>query len=263
MPLSLCPRAPVLANASAAAMPISWHFWRPGVPSRATMQALLATLRGTGNDTAAALRTVRQLVLERLVLDCDANASLVSVTGAMTELAEIALDAACTESTQTLDLQHGAPQTPHGTRAQICIIGMGKLGARELNVSSDIDLIYVYDQDGEPPATPVAAAAFPTRSTLARWCAPSSPWWATPPNTVLCSGSIWRCAPMATPAHPPCRWVRWRNTFTSRGASGNVLPGSRAGWSPRQAVAGIRICPEFAQRGGALRVSPLPGLQRI
>ena len=26
---------------------------------------------------------------------------------------------------------------------------MGKLGARELNVSSDIDLIYVYDQDGE------------------------------------------------------------------------------------------------------------------
>jgi glutamate-ammonia-ligase adenylyltransferase len=26
---------------------------------------------------------------------------------------------------------------------------MGKLGARELNVSSDIDLVYVYDQDGE------------------------------------------------------------------------------------------------------------------
>jgi glutamate-ammonia-ligase adenylyltransferase len=26
---------------------------------------------------------------------------------------------------------------------------MGKLGARELNVSSDIDLIYVYDADGE------------------------------------------------------------------------------------------------------------------
>jgi [glutamine synthetase] adenylyltransferase / [glutamine synthetase]-adenylyl-L-tyrosine phosphorylase len=29
------------------------------------------------------------------------------------------------------------------------VVGMGKLGARELNVSSDIDLIYVYDQDGE------------------------------------------------------------------------------------------------------------------
>jgi glutamate-ammonia-ligase adenylyltransferase len=33
--------------------------------------------------------------------------------------------------------------------AQLWIIGMGKLGARELNVSSDIDLIYVYDHDGE------------------------------------------------------------------------------------------------------------------
>jgi glutamine synthetase adenylyltransferase len=28
------------------------------------------------------------------------------------------------------------------------IVGMGKLGARELNVSSDIDLIYVYEDDG-------------------------------------------------------------------------------------------------------------------
>ncbi|MDO9290631.1 MAG: bifunctional [glutamate--ammonia ligase]-adenylyl-L-tyrosine phosphorylase/[glutamate--ammonia-ligase] adenylyltransferase, partial [Hydrogenophaga sp.] len=33
--------------------------------------------------------------------------------------------------------------------AQLWVIGMGKLGARELNVSSDIDLIYVYDHDGE------------------------------------------------------------------------------------------------------------------
>ncbi len=29
------------------------------------------------------------------------------------------------------------------------IVGMGKLGARELNVSSDIDLIYVYGHEGE------------------------------------------------------------------------------------------------------------------
>jgi glutamate-ammonia-ligase adenylyltransferase len=36
-----------------------------------------------------------------------------------------------------------------GLQAQVCIIGMGKLGARELNVSSDIDLIYVYDHEGE------------------------------------------------------------------------------------------------------------------
>jgi glutamate-ammonia-ligase adenylyltransferase len=35
---------------------------------------------------------------------------------------------------------------------------MGKLGARELNVSSDIDLIYVYEHDGDTGARPTAAA---------------------------------------------------------------------------------------------------------
>jgi len=44
---------------------------------------------------------------------------------------------------------YGAPMLASGERAEFWVIGMGKLGARELNVSSDIDLIYVYDEDGE------------------------------------------------------------------------------------------------------------------
>jgi glutamate-ammonia-ligase adenylyltransferase len=52
-----------------------------------------------------------------------------------------------------LDLEIGlaadaAPETP-ARRANLWVVGMGKLGARELNVSSDIDLIYVYDHDGQ------------------------------------------------------------------------------------------------------------------
>jgi glutamate-ammonia-ligase adenylyltransferase len=43
--------------------------------------------------------------------------------------------------------------TPLGAPAQVWIIGMGKLGARELNVSSDIDLIYIYDEDGDTSGT--------------------------------------------------------------------------------------------------------------
>jgi glutamate-ammonia-ligase adenylyltransferase len=50
-------------------------------------------------------------------------------------------------------------------------VGMGKLGARELNVSSDIDLIYVYDEDGETPERRTAAAGFPTRSIFPARCA--------------------------------------------------------------------------------------------
>ena len=79
---------------------------------------------------------------------------LAVVTRAMTELAELALDIAICESRAPLDALYGPPQAPAcndapAGRAQLWVIGMGKLGARELNVSSDIDLIYVYDHDGE------------------------------------------------------------------------------------------------------------------
>jgi glutamate-ammonia-ligase adenylyltransferase len=121
-----------------------------GAPTRAAMADCLQRLRAQGHDTGAALRICRQLVLERLLtLDCDLGAELRVVTGAMTELAEFALDLACTQVQATLDAQHGAPMGPDGQRAQFWVVGMGKLGARELNVSSDIDLIYLYDQDGD------------------------------------------------------------------------------------------------------------------
>jgi glutamate-ammonia-ligase adenylyltransferase len=59
-----------------------------GVPSRDTLYHVFNVLLSQGADTATALRTLRQLVLERLVeLDCNQDASLSSVTTVMTELA--------------------------------------------------------------------------------------------------------------------------------------------------------------------------------
>ena len=121
-----------------------------GVPDRVRMAQTYAALRQRGDDTGTALRILRQLVIERLMrLDCDEQAPLSVVTQAVTELAEFALDAACMQARQDLDPLHGAPAGVDGKRAQLWVVGMGKLGARELNVSSDIDLVYVYDQDGE------------------------------------------------------------------------------------------------------------------
>ncbi|RST56074.1 bifunctional [glutamate--ammonia ligase]-adenylyl-L-tyrosine phosphorylase/[glutamate--ammonia-ligase] adenylyltransferase [Variovorax sp. MHTC-1] len=122
----------------------------PGEPLREHMAQAFGALRERGDNVADALRTVRQLVMERLItLDCDHHAPLAVVTTAVTQLAEFALDVACREACAELDAQHGAPLGPEGQRAQLWVVGMGKLGARELNVSSDIDLIYLYDQDGE------------------------------------------------------------------------------------------------------------------
>jgi [glutamine synthetase] adenylyltransferase / [glutamine synthetase]-adenylyl-L-tyrosine phosphorylase len=132
-----------------------------GPPTLAVMRRCLSDLRASGLDLSSGLRVLRQLVIERLiVLDCDGplrksdDTALDTVVRAMTELAELALDEAMHETAQVLDALHGAPLAEPGgpaepARAQLWAIGMGKLGARELNVSSDIDLIYVYDHDGQ------------------------------------------------------------------------------------------------------------------
>jgi glutamate-ammonia-ligase adenylyltransferase len=126
------------------------HLLPPGLPDHAALAQTFAALGACGCDTARALRTLRQLVLERLLcLDCDGQATLQQVTQTMTTLAEFALNQACAQVQQALGLSHGNPNTQAGEPAQLWVIGMGKLGARELNVSSDIDLIYVYDEDGE------------------------------------------------------------------------------------------------------------------
>ncbi|MFN3860001.1 MAG: bifunctional [glutamate--ammonia ligase]-adenylyl-L-tyrosine phosphorylase/[glutamate--ammonia-ligase] adenylyltransferase [Roseateles sp.] len=120
----------------------------PGLPDRAVIGGLIDTLLGS-RPLASSLRVARHLVLERLaVLDIEQAATVEEVTLAMTHLAEVTLDRALTAARAELDEIHGAPRTAAGGDIAFWVIGMGKLGARELNVSSDIDLIYVYEEDG-------------------------------------------------------------------------------------------------------------------
>ena len=131
----------------------------PGLPDTETITALVARLQGGGRSLPAALRTARQLVLERLaVLDVEQAAPLQDITAAMTALAESTLEIALVQAQAEEDARYGAPLDAQGRRIEFWIVGMGKLGARELNVSSDIDLIYVYEDDGQT-AGPVAISA--------------------------------------------------------------------------------------------------------
>jgi glutamate-ammonia-ligase adenylyltransferase len=120
----------------------------PGLPDRAVIGALIERL-SQGRPLQSALRVARHLVLERLaVLDIERAATVEDVTLAMTHLAEVTLDLALTAARAELDALHGEPRTAEGGDIAFWVLGMGKLGARELNVSSDIDLIYVYEDDG-------------------------------------------------------------------------------------------------------------------
>jgi [glutamine synthetase] adenylyltransferase / [glutamine synthetase]-adenylyl-L-tyrosine phosphorylase len=121
----------------------------PGLPDAQRIGALIEALRSQGQPLGAALRQARQLTLERLaVLDVEQAAAMPDIGQAMTALAEVTLDVALAAALAEQDERHGAPLNEAGERIDFWVVGMGKLGGRELNVSSDIDLIYVYEEAG-------------------------------------------------------------------------------------------------------------------
>jgi glutamate-ammonia-ligase adenylyltransferase len=120
-----------------------------GLPNTPRIESLIDVLMAQGRSLESALRVARHVVIERLaVLDVEQAAAMEDITQAMTHLAEVTLNIALQHARAQLDARHGAPRTAQGTNIDFWVIGMGKLGARELNVSSDIDLIYVYEEDG-------------------------------------------------------------------------------------------------------------------
>jgi glutamate-ammonia-ligase adenylyltransferase len=134
----------------------------PGTPDPAAMRALVATLQARGRELGAALRVARQVLIERLaVLDLEQRVPLADVTGVMTDWAEVSLDLALTAAQDELRGRHGTVRNAEGQPVDFWVLGMGKLGARELNVSSDIDLIYVYEEDGDSDGpVPLTAAEY-------------------------------------------------------------------------------------------------------
>ncbi len=102
-------------------------------------------------ELARAVRRLRKQVMIKLILrDLNGLADLNEVMQTMTALAEICVQHAQTCLMQTLQQQFGSPIGElSGTGQELLIVGMGKLGGEELNVSSDIDLIFVYPEDGQ------------------------------------------------------------------------------------------------------------------
>ncbi len=97
------------------------------------------------------LRRLRARELVRISLRDLRRARVQEITGELSALATACLDAAIRFHDRRLLERHGPPAGLAGREpgAGFCAVAMGKLGARELNFSSDVDLVYVYDRDGE------------------------------------------------------------------------------------------------------------------
>jgi glutamate-ammonia-ligase adenylyltransferase len=119
-----------------------------------TREAMRAFVAGQAQQTEpqlhAALRQLRQRVMLRLLArDLLRKADLAEVCATTTALAEVTIQAALAWLEPRLEADLGVPSNEKGERQRLIVVGMGKLGGGELNVSSDIDLIFVYPEEGE------------------------------------------------------------------------------------------------------------------
>ena len=97
-----------------------------------------------------ALRQLRRRTLATLIVrDLAGWADLAEVTQTMTRLAELSINAALEWITADVSASTGTPRNAAGEAQHMIVVGMGKLGGAELNVSSDVDLVFVYPEDGD------------------------------------------------------------------------------------------------------------------
>jgi len=96
------------------------------------------------------LRQLRQREMLRIIWrDLTSQADLQEVMQNLSELADACTDYALQKLYDWQAQTFGTPVDAEGAAQQLVVIGMGKLGAGELNLSSDIDLIFAYPEDGE------------------------------------------------------------------------------------------------------------------
>ena len=109
-------------------------------PLRAEIGRILETFRRPEKRLDALKRLHRRELLRIGAQDLLGSADILSVTSQLSVLAREVVDAVLRISVDQMALPGESP--PQGA---FCIVGLGKLGGNELNYSSDIDIIFVYD----------------------------------------------------------------------------------------------------------------------
>ncbi len=117
--------------------------------SREQLRARLVSSVSRGVPPPVELaRFRRRQILRILLRDVLDIATLPEVTGELSTLADVMLDVAYERIHDDLADRYGEPKAEGGT-AQFTVIALGKMGAEELNYSSDIDLMFLYSANGE------------------------------------------------------------------------------------------------------------------
>ena len=122
--------------------------------SREAMQAEIGAC-STSQQLRVTLREMRRRLIVNIIgRNALGRIDYFEVVRTMSDFAELAVTSTVSLNARELAQRCGVPMGYSGQPQDLLVVGMGKLGGRELNVSSDIDLIFLYDEDGETQATP-------------------------------------------------------------------------------------------------------------
>lgn len=110
-------------------------------------------LTNTQVEPDVLLSRFRKRELIRIYLkDIRGLGTITEITEEISNLADAILEYALSNSIQELDNRYGVPletdEKGKSKRAKFCVVALGKLGSKELNYSSDIDLLFLYSNDG-------------------------------------------------------------------------------------------------------------------
>ena len=94
-------------------------------------------------------REILRILWRDLVLHESLNKTMTDLT----RLAEACVSITCHKLHEMLQQNYGIPYDSQGNPQTLLILALGKLGAQELNLSSDIDLIFVYPKTGQTNGT--------------------------------------------------------------------------------------------------------------
>lgn len=138
-------------------------------PKESFTEKLNAAAQGIEKDSDLdrVLRQFRRRAMVRIIWrDLNQLAALEETTADMSALAESTTQMALEFHYAALEKRFGVPIGEDSGAAQsLVVLGMGKLGARELNVSSDIDMIFAYPESGETQHQNVVPGARAKKTT--------------------------------------------------------------------------------------------------
>jgi len=119
--------------------------------------ARFALTNSSLNPQVLLARFRRRELLRTYLHDIRRSQTLVETTEELSNLADAILDYALSLARQDLDNRYGSPRSVddrgRSATAEYCVIALGKLGSMELNYASDIDLVFLYSDDGTTSGT--------------------------------------------------------------------------------------------------------------